>query len=122
MTATLQAPGPASNLNSNGSLPSPTLPEVSMWTSKFLDMSVNCKGIYIEFMRTAVEFMRRLRGVLMITPTSTDVIAGICGSTSFDAPARTSERSSPRQKQADASRTHRMHQAFIGLIDERPVQ
>jgi Na+/H+ antiporter NhaD/arsenite permease-like protein len=32
-----------------------------MWTSKFLNMSVKRKEIYVEFMRAADEFMRRLR-------------------------------------------------------------
>jgi hypothetical protein len=53
--------GPASILNSNGSLPQPRLREVSMWTSKFLNMSVKRKEIYVEFMRAADEFTRRLR-------------------------------------------------------------
>jgi hypothetical protein len=54
-------PGLSPASNSNGSLPWPRLPEVSKWTSKFLNMFVNRKEIYMEFMRATVEFMRRLR-------------------------------------------------------------
>jgi hypothetical protein len=60
MAATLQALGPTLVLNSNGSLPLPRLPEVTRRTSKFLNMLVKCKEIYMEFMRTAGEFMLRL--------------------------------------------------------------
>jgi hypothetical protein len=54
-------PGLSPASNSNGSLPWPRLPEVSKWTSKFLNMFVNRKEIYMEFMRAPVEFIRRLR-------------------------------------------------------------
>jgi hypothetical protein len=48
---------PSFKPNSNGSLPPPTLPKASKWTSKFLDMSVKCKEIYMEFTRVAFVFM-----------------------------------------------------------------
>jgi hypothetical protein len=54
-------PGLSPASNSNGSLPWQRLPEVSKWTSKFLNMFVNRKEIYMEFMRAPVEFIRRLR-------------------------------------------------------------
>jgi hypothetical protein len=54
-------PGLSPASNSNGSLPQTRLPEASKRTSKFLNMFVNCKEIYMEFMHAVVEFMRRLR-------------------------------------------------------------